>query len=93
MTTERCDCKQLEEELDAFPRGELSDDQTEILRRHLAECRHCACIERHEQAFLERLRTIDRCIDLQPELSGNRRQDFPGAGIIVDDQDPQPRRR
>lgn len=58
MTTHRCDCKQLEQELDAFHRGELSDDQTEALRVHLAECRHCACIERHEQAFLERLRAM-----------------------------------
>ncbi len=60
MTTRRCDCKQLEQELDAFHRGELSDDETEALRRHLAECRHCACIERHEQAFLERLRAMGK---------------------------------
>jgi len=60
MTMRRCDCKQLEQELDAFHRGELSDDETEALRRHLAECRHCACIERHEQAFLERLRAMGK---------------------------------
>lgn len=66
MTTERCDCKQLEDELDAFHRGELSDDQTEALRRHLTECRHCACIERHEQAFLERLRAMGKA-DCCPE--------------------------
>ena len=60
MTSHPCDCKQLEKQLDAFHRGELSDDQTEALRHHLAECRHCTCIERHEQAFLERLRAMGK---------------------------------
>ncbi len=60
MTNTPCDCAAMVKQLDAFHRGELSTDQTEMLRRHLEECRHCTCIERHEKAFLERLRAMGR---------------------------------
>jgi anti-sigma factor RsiW len=60
MTTNPCDCDGMVKQLDAFHRGELSDAETEALRHHLETCRHCTCIERHEQAFLERLRAMGK---------------------------------
>jgi hypothetical protein len=60
MTSNPCDCAAMLKQLDAFHRGELSDDDTEALRHHLLECRHCTCIERHEQAFLQRLRAMGK---------------------------------
>jgi hypothetical protein len=47
-------------QMDAFHRGELSEELTESIRQHLECCPHCTCIERHEQAFLERLRAMGK---------------------------------
>lgn len=66
MTNTPCDCATMLKQLDAFHRGELSAAETEALRHHLEECRHCTCIERHEQAFLERLRAMGG-VDCCPE--------------------------
>jgi hypothetical protein len=68
MTQNPCDCDTMVKQLDAFHRGELTADETEALRLHLEECRHCTCIERHEQAFLERLRAMGQCGGCPEEL-------------------------
>ncbi len=56
------DCTRALDELDAFVRGELSLDEVERMQVHLDRCGHCATVARYEQAFRERLRTLQqRC--------------------------------
>ncbi len=60
MTGLSFDCQAVLDRLDAYRLGELTPAETDALCAHLAECRQCLCVEKHEQALLERLRATCR---------------------------------
>ena len=70
MTTISYDCQAVLKSLDAYRNGELTPAETEAFAAHLAACRHCLCVEQHEQALLERLRAT--CRDCCPEALRQR---------------------
>lgn len=74
MTAPGCDCQEILDQLDAFHRGELDAAATEALRLHLAACRHCDDIARHEAAFLARLHAMRREPCPEPLRDRVRRQ-------------------
>jgi hypothetical protein len=51
------ECETALQQLDAFRRGELADDEMASMRGHLEACRRCLAFKQHEEAFLERLLT------------------------------------
>ena len=59
------DCQAVLDRLDAYRHGELTPAETEAFSAHLAACRKCLCVEKHEQALLERLRAT--CHDCCPD--------------------------
>lgn len=65
MTELAFDCCAVLERLDAYRLGELTPAEAEALCAHLATCRNCVCVEKQEQALLERLRAA--CHDCCPE--------------------------
>ena len=65
MTGLSFDCQAVLERLDAYRLGELTPAEREAFCAHLARCRKCLCVEQHEQALLERLRST--CRDCCPE--------------------------
>ena len=65
MTTISYDCHAVLERLDAYRNGELTPTELEAFAAHLAACLHCHCVEKHEQALLERLKAT--CRDCCPD--------------------------
>ena len=62
MTELAFDCRAVLERLDAYRLGELTPAERDALCAHLATCKYCVCVEKQEQALLERLRaTCQNC--------------------------------
>lgn len=77
MTELSFDCRAVLERLDAYRLGELTSAEAGALCAHLTHCRKCLCVEKQEQALLERLRST--CRDCCPEELRQRIRDQCGC--------------